>query len=150
MTFATFSENFLFYDGGDHFGVPDLVEPDLFAGGDTQVQNAAVHVRPAVIHAHDHATAVIDTHHLELCAEGQALMRTGIVFLVKNLAARRLLAMESRTIVTRLSLNLEAYFCLLARSILFFRETHVALARRNLRITGGTAREHYRKANQGY
>ena len=147
MTFATFQQKFLFHNGGNHLGMPDLVEPDLFAGSDTQVQNAPVHVWPAVIHTHDYAAAVIDAYHLELCPEGQALVRTRIVILVENLATRSLLAMESGPVVACLALNLEAYFSLLARGILFFREPHVALARSNLRVTGGTTRKQDRKAN---
>ena len=83
MTFATFQQKFLFHNGGNHLGMPDLVEPDLFAGSDTQVQNAPVHIWPAVIHTHDYAAAVIDAYHLELCPEGQALVRTRIVILVE-------------------------------------------------------------------
>ena len=128
--------------------MPDLVETDFLAGGDTQVKNAPVHIGATVIHAHHDATAVIDAHYFELCPEREAFMGASIVILVKNLATRSLLAMKSGTIVARLPPNLQAYFGLLAQRVLFFRKTHVSLARCNLRIAFGTPRKEQHNTNQ--
>ena len=93
------------HDGRHHLGVTDLVKAYLFPGGDTQVEDATIDVRAPVIHAHHDVAAVVDAHHLQFCTEGQALVRTGVVFLVKDFYARRLLAMESGSVIARLTPN---------------------------------------------
>ena len=138
----------LFYDGRDDLRMPDLVEPNFLAGGDTQIQNAPVHVGPAVVHPHDNAAAVIDTHHLELGTKRQALVRTRKIVLVENFATRRLLAVKTGAIVTCLALDFQADFGLLARSILLFGEPHVSLARGYLRIARSAPREQEREAQK--
>ena len=71
----------LFYNRRDDFGVPDLVEPELLAGGHAQIEDSPVHVGPAVVHAYHHALAVILAHHLEFRTEWQVLVRAGVVVL---------------------------------------------------------------------
>ena len=129
MSYYDIFKNFAFFqkkgspslnDCGNHLGMPGLVEPDFLCSGDTQVQNAALRIGPAVIHAHNDALAVILAHHLELRAERQVLVSTGIVVLVKDFPARRLLPVESGAIIARLALDFEPDFRLFLGRILLF------------------------------